>query len=137
MNTQPEYIIKIGAEGGSLCVSRYREWDSWHFAFHHSEFDPTEEVGGIEYEESSQSFYSVFAKIDRYPWHMLYLEYVHPDYVGWLREALVEKLNRTETPADDFYSADQYVRLLSIQLTCSEGRWSHSVDRNAPMNEFV
>ena len=137
MSPQPEYIIEIGAEGGSLCVSRYQKWDSWHFVFHHSESDFTDEVGGIDYEETTQSLYGAFAKIDRYPWHMLYLVYVHPEYVGWLREALVEKLNRTETRADDFHSIGQYVRLLTIQLTCSEGRWSYSVNRDAPTNESV
>jgi hypothetical protein len=83
-----ETIIEIGGEGGSLTIIGMRDPEcGWMFRNERNEaamcgMFPEDEPGLEFYERSGYvaSLAKALKSLDRYPWHKLYPEQVHPEF---------------------------------------------------------
>jgi len=70
-------IVKVGAEGGGIALSRVARDGRWEY------FVTVNEAafGEAPYDrEGSSDIVEAFAAMDRYPWHRLYPVKVDPDF---------------------------------------------------------
>ncbi len=94
-----EMLLKIGGEGGSLSIRRFRATDgTWKFIFITDEStlaDFLEEEDQIELVKKYSpvnSFEEALQLMNKYPWHEMHLITMHPEYAGAI---LLEKKERS------------------------------------------
>src|SRR3954451_2190130 len=94
MRNEGEVIIKLGAEGGCIALYGFRTERGWSFKMVVNEFideDPSQTASGVV-----DSWDAALELLDRYPWPMLFLISVHPDFKQQVWVAVQERLRTTE-----------------------------------------
>lgn len=125
MHDKYEAVFEVLGEGGGLTISRTMIDGTEKFLYNHQEFDPTDEGMDINVKETYTNFQEPFELINKYPWHLLHVENVHKDYVNYVSERLIEKLNNEE--AKFIYVKNEISRLeslLNIKLQEKDGKWN-------------
>ena len=119
MENQKETRLRILAEGGSIkiCSSYKGDHQGYDYFLETSEEDLFDSGLGNKSCEIHESFYGAFDQLnDKYPWHQLNLDYVDEDFVEYVADALVEKLNNLFFMSDHFEPKD-FEKVLGIKMT--------------------
>ena len=119
MENQKETRLRILAEGGSIKICSIEKGynEGFDYFLETSEQDLFDAGLGNESTEIHESFYGAFDQLnDKYPWHQLHLDYVDEDFVEYVADALVEKLNNPFEMLDHFQPED-FENALGIKLT--------------------
>jgi hypothetical protein len=133
MKNKFENVFVVLGEGGGLTISRVTKNGKTSFLYNHQEFDPKDEGLEINIKEFYSNFEEPFELINKYPWHLLFVEKVHEDFVDYVSEKLVEKLDN-EGSKYEFVIEEisQLTSLLKIELTEKDGNWEYQ-----PLNKKV
>jgi hypothetical protein len=95
-----ETILEIGAEGGSLTIIGIRDPEcGWRFAKIRNEdtlrsfLSEEDQEGLVFYERSGYvaSFTEALDSLDRYPWHLLSPQQVHPEFRHKIFDVVVSR----------------------------------------------
>lgn len=90
-----EIVFKIGAEGGSICITRGIVESGEKFYYRHREYDPIDESLEVSIDKEYNSFEEPFELINKkYTWYLLYAIAVHDDFKSYVGNRLVERLNK-------------------------------------------
>ncbi|MBF8458316.1 hypothetical protein IV494_14120 [Kaistella sp. G5-32] len=98
MENQKETRLRILAEGGSIKICSIEKGynEGFDYFLETSEEDLFEAGLGNESQEIHESFYGAFDQLnDKYPWYKLHLDFIDEDFVDYVADALVEKLNQS------------------------------------------
>lgn len=140
---EPEKVFEILAEGGSICISRQVNKSGEKFIYHHNEFDPTDEGLDINKKDEFATFEQPFQLINgRYPWYKLYLGTVHPDYVDYIINELIDKLNKEEITLNSLENSKNQledilqIELISIMKDKNKTSWSYIKRLNNDDNDI-
>lgn len=116
-----EPVFEVGAEGGSICISRTTTNSKEVFTYNHSECDPTDEGMGVYFKTEFDNFEEPFEKIhSTYAWHYLYFMTVHNDYKKYIITKLIEKLNNESVELNNFdYHKQEIEKKFGIELIYS------------------
>lgn len=122
MKNKYENVFVVLGEGGGLTISRVTRDSKTYFLYNHQEFDPTDEGLEINIEDIYSNFEEPFELINKYHWHLLFVEKVHEDFAGYVSEKLIEKLEN---------NGDRYLRKKRSFTSCipigyriNRERWS-------------
>ena len=119
MENQKETRLCILAEGGSIKICSIEKGynEGFDYFLETSEQDLFDAGLGNECTKIHESFYGAFDQLnDKYPWHQLHLDYVDEDFVEYVADALVEKLNNPFEMLDHFQPED-FENTLGIKMT--------------------
>jgi hypothetical protein len=101
----PEIIVEVSAEGGSITLFGHKDSENqWRFARGVNDQTPTlltsEDGGGTAIRHESgwvNTWPQAMALLDRYPWAMLAVTKIHPDFRERLWAEAAHRLNDMTT----------------------------------------
>ena len=112
-----EKLFEILGEGGGIMISRKLDESEKRFIYHHNEFDPTDEGLDVNKVDEYPTFEDAFEFINRYPWHMLYINKVHNDFRDYIIDKLINKLNTEEIQPEFYdYHKNEVEQIFKIEL---------------------
>ncbi len=98
-------IFEFGGEGGSISIERLRYSNADLYVYHHNEHhflnEEDDDIKSIERKDVFRDFKTPLEMMNKYPWHLLYIVKVHPDYCGIILKQLLQKLNKHKVTVQD------------------------------------
>jgi len=133
MKDKFEDVFEVLGEGGGLKISRVTKKGEARFLYNHQEFDPTDEGLEIDIKDSYSNFEEPYELINEYSWHMLHVETLQKDYIGFILVKLIEKLNNEHSNYSDLaYEIENLESKLNIVLKVKNGIWEYQeIDNSA------
>jgi hypothetical protein len=110
-----ETILKILAEGGAITLFGQRRGEAWVFALEIADsFADEDKPVGANDSPMALTWEEALEKLNRYPWHALHPELVHPDFTDDVRAALA---SQRATGSFDSYNDKIWNKVVGLSST--------------------